>query len=257
MGQSKTQSKEVATKQDQSVSTEVASWGSDVNVGTDLLIPKLLLMQGMSEAVNDGKANVGEWRDSVNLTKFGSLSEPCEVVPFHVTKHWDIEVEQDDGKFKWERTDAIVESPMAPGYNDNLPWSDKEDGKNIKRIRRLNFFVLMPSEIAAGTSIPYVLSFKSTALKEGQKMLNQMYVRNLRAKLTPASYKFKLSVGKAENERGKWFTAVVELGERSSDVEIAEALSWYKTVSAKGAAIKVDESDVTKVTEVTIDTGDF
>ena len=239
--------KEVVTKQTQAVSTEVTTWGSDVSVGSDLLIPKLLLMQGMSDAVNEGNAQVGDWIDSINSNKFGDIKTPVEVIPFHVTKHFDIEVEQDDGKFKWQRTEPIVENPMAAGYNDNLPWTDREDGKNIKRIRRLNFFVLIPKEVEAGTSIPYVVSFKSTSLKEGQKMLNQMYVRNLRQKLTPASYKFKLAVGKAENDKGKWFVPQVLLGEQSTQSEVAEALSWYKTVSSKGSSVKVDESDVTKV----------
>jgi hypothetical protein len=250
-------SKQVQAKVEQLPSTEVAAWGAEVNVGTDLIIPKLLLMQGMSDAVTEGKAGVGEWRDSVNHNKFGSITESFEVVPFHVTKHFDIEVENDDGKFEWVRTEPIIENPSLPGYNDQLPWTDKEDGKNIKRIRRLNFYVLIPKEVEEGTSIPYVVSFKSTALKEGQKMLNQMYVRNLRAKLTPASYKFKLSVTKQENDKGKWFVPVVELGGLSNSDEIAEAHSWFKTVTAKGSTVKVDESDVVKGSKVAAETGDF
>lgn len=258
MASSDNSSKQVATKAAQELSTEVQAWGSEVNVGTDLIIPKLLLMQGMSDAVSEGKAGVGEWRDSVNLNKFGGLNDSFEVIPFHVTKHWDIEVEQEDGKFKWARTEPIIENPAAPGYNDQLPWQDKEEGKNIKRIRRLNFYVLIPSEVKEGTSIPYVVSFKSTSLKEGQKMLNQMYVRNLRAKLTPASYKFKLAVTKEENDKGKWFVPVVELGGLSNVTEIQEAHSWFKTVTAKASTVKVDDSDITKNAEpVMAETGKF
>lgn len=249
--------KELQAKQSTLPSADIQQWSSQVNVGSDLIIPKLLLMQGMSDAVSEGKANVGEWRDSVNLNKFGSLNESFDVIPFHVTKHFDIEVEQEDGKFKWARTEPIVENPSLPGYNDQLPWTDKEDGKNIKRIRRLNFFVLLPKEVTDGTSIPYVVSFKSTSLKEGQKMLNQMYVRNIRAGLTPASYMFKLSVTKQENDKGKWFVPVVTLSERTSNEGVTEALTWFKTVTAKGAAVKVDESDVTKGEVNVADTGAF
>ena len=66
---------------------------------------------------------------------------------------WDILTEQDDGQFKWTKSEPIVENPMAPGYNDNLPWSDVLDGKPIKRVRRLNFFVLIPREVQDGVSI--------------------------------------------------------------------------------------------------------
>ncbi len=257
MGSSKN-ANEVAVKATSELSTEVQSWGQEVNVGQDLLIPKLLLMQGMSDAVTEGKAGVGEWVDSINLTKFGSMQSPVEVIPFHVQKMWDILTETEDGQFEWTRSEPIIESPLATGYNDNLPWNDKIDGKNIKRVRRLNFFVLIPSEVAEGISIPYVVSFKSTTLKEGQKILNQMYVRNQRAKLSPAAYKFKLAVGRAENDKGKWFVPVVELGSRATDDEVKDAFNWYKTITNSSTKVVVDESDnKDNMQTVSADTGEF
>jgi hypothetical protein len=252
--------KELATQDGKSnlPSTEVQAWGQEVNVGSDLLIPKLWLMQGMSEAVNEGKAQVGDWVDSLNFQKFGSLKEPVEVIPFHVVKMWDILTEQEDGQFKWTKSEPIIESPLAVGYNDNLPWNDVLDGKPIKRVRRLNFFVLIPKEVEAGVSIPYVVSFKSTTLKEGQKMLNQMYVRNQRAKLPPAGYKFKLAVGKAENEKGKWFVPQVELGARATQEEVSDAFSWYKMITGGSKKVVVDESDVQGSEETQVnDTGEY
>lgn len=239
-------SKEMATKAPNALSTEVQGWGSDVTVGNDLLISKLLIMQGTSVLVSDGRATVGDFRDSITGDKLGSVLEPVEVIPLHVQKMWDILQEDDDGQFQWERSEPIIENPMAAGYNDNLPWDDKENGVKIKRVRRLNFFVLLPSHVESGTAIPYVLSFKSTSLKEGQKMLNQMYVKNIMAKLTPASYTFKIGGVKKENDKGKWYLPTVALGRQSTKEEVAAALEWYKRVSSKSSNIKVDESDVTK-----------
>ena len=84
------------------VSTDVVSdWGNDVYLGAnDIVIPKILPMQGLSQMVADGKAMMGEFRDSLSGEKLGSIAEPIPVVPFHVEKVWDV-LEEDGDQFKW------------------------------------------------------------------------------------------------------------------------------------------------------------
>ena len=83
------------------------------------------------------------------------------------------------------RSEPLIEDPTKEGYNDNLPWNDKENGIEIKRVRRMNFYVMLPKQIDAGTAVPYVLSFKSTSYREGKKLFTQMYMRNRKANLPP------------------------------------------------------------------------
>jgi len=236
-------SKELATKQEQAVSTNVMSdWGEQQMFGQDIVIPKILPMQSTSDLVQDGKAAMGEFRDSVSGVKLGSISEPVDIIPFHVQKFWDIHTQNDDGNFQWSRTEPLIENPAIPGFNDNLPWEDKEDGEPIKRVRRMNFFVLLPSEVATGAAIPYILSFKSTSFKEGKKLYTQMYLRNRKSNLPPPAYTFKLSGVKEKNDKGSYIVLSLELGRASTQAEVAECLTWFKTIQKGG--VKVDDSDV-------------
>ena len=62
--------KEVTVKKEQAVSTEVnlGEWGIPEVMSSDILIPKILPMQPLSELVTDDKALAGEFRDSVSVS---------------------------------------------------------------------------------------------------------------------------------------------------------------------------------------------
>lgn len=244
MESSKSSSKAVATVAANTLAVateEMQGWGNEVALGTqDIILAKILPMQGLSVLVADGKAMMGEFRDSLSGAKLGSIAEPIVIIPFHVEKVWDILEEQGD-QFKWVKSEPLIEDPIKPGYNDNLPWSDTVDGIAVKRVRRMNFYVMLPSQIATGDSVPYVLSFKSTSYREGKKLFTQMYMRNRRANLAPAAYNFVLGGVKTKNDKGTFIVPTVELGLRVSAAELEECFNWYKLVKKGG--VKVDESE--------------
>lgn len=238
-------SKEVTTKAKTEVSTEVAdlsNWGAPVNLGQDMVLAKILPMQMSSKMVADDKAKFGEFRDSMTGERLGSIAEPIPLLPFHVQKFWDIQEADEQGKFKWVRTEPLIEDPISKDYNDNLPWQDKIEGRDVRRIRRMNFFVLRPSEIEEGSSIPMVLSFKSTSYKEGKKLLTQMYMRNRRIGLPPPGHIIILAGTKEKNDDGSWVVPNYELGPKATPAQMQEALNWFKIINKGG--VKVDDSDL-------------
>lgn len=229
---------------------DVAAWGVKEVSSNDLIVPQILTMQGLSVMVADGKAQMGEFRDSLTGELIGHYEkQPFEVIPFHCTEVFSISKQEGNGGFKYLRTDAIVKSPMKVGYNDNLPWDDKEmiDGvmTPIKRVRRYNFYVLLPDEVKemGEAAMPKFISFKSTSVKEGKKLFNMMYVRNIAAKLTPASYHFKIAGKKEKNDKGTFIIPTVEQSEKTTPQELSIALKWFKLVSGSAAAVKLHEED--------------
>jgi hypothetical protein len=251
-------------KQENALSTDLAQWDSDIYVGgKDVMLAKILPMQGMSVLVTDGKAVMGEFRDSLSGEKLGSIVDPVEILPFHVEKQWDILHQNDEGKFKWNRSIPRIDNPAQEGYNDNLAWQDKENDKNgklvdIKRVQRFNFYVLLPSQMKSGEVLPYVLSFKSTSFREGKKMFTQMYLRNKVARLPPPGFTFKLAGLKTKNDQGTFIVPTVELGRKTTPEEINKCLDWYKLIMKGG--VKVDDSDDTAVdvdSTPLADTGEF
>lgn len=245
MVHSKSSSKEVAVVEQTTKAvalTDVPDWGGDVFLGAqDIIIPKLLIMQPTSDMVTEGNAVMGEFRDSVSKEKLGSIADPINFIPFHVEKVWDILEQQDDEQYKWRRSEPLIEDPLKPGYNDNLKWTDIENGINIKRVRRMNFYVMLASQLKEGNAVPYVLAFRSTGYREGKKVFTQMYLRNRRAGLTPAAYSFELSGVRQKNEKGAFIVPSVAMGPATNAAHVGECLEWYKLI--KKGAVKVDAAE--------------
>lgn len=238
-------SKELTTKTTNAVSTDVANlseWGAPQPLGSDIVLSKILPMQSTSKLVQDSKAQFGELRDSVTGEKLGSLTETLDLIPFHVQKFWDILEPNEKGDFKFVRMEPLIENPADPGYNDNLPWLDKVNGVDTKRVRRMNFFCIRPEQVEDGSAIPYILSFKSTSYKEGKKLYTQMYMRNRKVNLPPPGYTITLSLTKQKNDDGSWVVPEYTLGRKSTPAEMQECLNWFKMIGKGG--VKVDDSDL-------------
>lgn len=250
-------SKELTTKPVNEVSTHVANldeWGAPMPLGSDIVLSKILPMQLTSKLVADAKAAFGEYRDSISGEKLGSLTEPRPWIPFHVQKFWDIMQPDEEGTFKFVRMEPLVENPADPAYNDNLPWMDKVDGIETKRVRRMNFYMIDPNQVADGSAMPYILSFKSTSYKEGKKLYTQMYMRNRKVGLPPPGYTIVLGLDKQKNDEGSWVTPSYELGRKSTPEEMQECLNWFKLINKGG--VKVDDSDLESEVSVTMPEGD-
>jgi len=196
--------------------------------------------------VVDRKAMIGEFRDSLSGKLLGSIDKPMEVIPFYLQKVWDVQEQQADGSYKYAKTIPLVEDPLSKEYNDNLKWEDEDldkDGKKVKvkRIRRMNFFVLIPSEVADGSAMPYVLSFKSTSFKEGKKLYSQMYVRNYKAGLPPAHTLATVGGIMQTNAKGSFVVPQIGFSRSATPAELKECLNWLKLV--RKGAVKIDSSD--------------
>lgn len=237
--------KELEVKQESNVpAIGAADWGITApQSSSDIEIARLLLMQKMSKLVDSEEASPGQFIDSLTNEVIADKEEEFEIIPFHVEKVWEVHAEEtpNSGKFKWKRFEPIIESPMASGYNDKLPWQDTEGGVSIRRVRRLNFYVLLPKQIAEGTSLPFLLSFRSMSYKMGVKLNTQMYMRNIRAGLSPAGYVVKVKSLKQDNDKGSWYIPSISLGRKSTNEEVMEAKSWFDMVG-KGK-VRVHEAD--------------
>lgn len=213
-----------------------AAWGSENVSGQDLLVSKLLVMQGLSKLVSDGDANVGQIRDSLEGKLLGGKEKPVDVIAFTSFRTWVI-FEKIDGKDEYVKTE-----PMTP---DNENWLGNEivGGVEIRRDRCLNFYVLRPEEIKEGMAFPYLVSFRRTSSQAGKKL--STFAAKLKAFGKPMAAKVvSLSVQAMENDKGKFFGFDVNITRDSTEAEIAEAKKWYLTL--KTAKVTVDDSDLKK-----------
>lgn len=205
---------------------------------SDILIPKILLMQPASEAVADEKAALGDYINSVTLEKVGSIVQPFEFVPFWHNKVWDI-VNKDENN-EWMRTEEF-----KPG-EDNLPWEFKDEaGTNCARIKRLNFFGFIPEKVAQGEILPMILSFKSTSYREGTKILTQWKL-NMSKNVVPFASSFEIAGEKRKNEKNQSYCVanVMLKTPAVSDEMLNLCMKWYKDIKHTKVQVKVDDSDL-------------
>jgi hypothetical protein len=239
------------------VSEDDIDWGAGSAITKkDIIIPRILLMQPMSPPVTDGKAVFGEWRESLNLDLLGTFEKGVDFVPFFMEKVFIEYKIVNDGKGNIEKT-YLRSVPITP-TNENLKYEDTEivegtgEEIQIQRDRCMNFYVLLKSELELGTAFPYVLSFRRTSLRAGQKLTTQMYMKNTNAGLTPASMVCRLSSKKETSDiNGKKVTyAVADVSpvERTDPKLIENAFHWLKMVK-QGQAKVHTEAMVDDVTE--------
>jgi hypothetical protein len=217
-------------------------FNSMINVtAQDLLVPKLLPMQGLSQLVTAGQAQMGEIRNSVTGELMGHIDKPMEVYPFFIRKSWDIHKKQPDGQFKYEKNIPVIENPQDPNYNAKLDRMGIEEGIEVKRVFRYDYFILLPSDIAKGEAFPYVLSFKSSSRRNGQKIISE-WGRMVDAGKPYFMSKFELFGARQKNEKGTFVVLDVKRGTLASQQELMKAADWIKRITT--TSVKVDESDV-------------
>lgn len=233
---------EVVTKQEnQVVGTNVLDWGETQVSSQDIFIPRILLMQPMSEKVTAGEAAFGELRSSLDSSKLGDFKSPLEIIPICMQKTWveyDVSAGDDFKNKKFLRT-----TPVTPA-NENLPFKDAEGAMKISRDKCMNFYVLIPAELKLGGALPYVLTFRRSSLTAGKILITQMEIKNKMSGKTPSSVICHVTVGKETNEAGTFAVMGVTPVKPTPDEYVVEAFKWFKIITSGKA--RVDESSYTE-----------
>lgn len=229
-----------------------SSWGSEGVNQSDILIPKLLLMQPLSKLVADGKAAPGDLVKSTDGSKLCDKAGTIEVLAFSTTKTFVI-MEEVKGKFEFRGVENVTPE------NADAPLEYMLDGKKMRRDRALNFFALLPSEIEKETKalaamkesgeipdpddalLPLALSFRRTSYGTGKTFATH-FAKSAHFNVPPAVHVFKLGVKMEKNDKGTFFVYTIEKARKSKPEEIQAAARWYQTVSK--AKVVVDDSDL-------------
>ena len=200
----------------------------------DILIPKILLMQGLSELVTSEQATMGDMVNSVTSKVLGGKSKPIQFIPMITNKSW-IVLDKETQKFKG----AV---PFGPA-NANWKWEDVDpkDGKTVKNMQSLNFYCFLEADLADPAALPYMLSFRSTSYTAGKKLITHFAQANMIG-IVPWAQVFELSCKKEQNDKGTYYVFDVK-PTKSTDPVHAPKLEQWAEVLSKGAH-QVDESDL-------------
>lgn len=237
-------------------------------LASDIIIPKLLLMQGLSELVNARKAQQGDMVKSTTAEKLGDDKTPVEVIPLTIHNVWMLQ-EDARGMGKWEFRGY---EPRTPN-NETDPWEFSKAGTKWKRTKVINLYALLPGDIDAyakekerflkGVSdgddgidfdvdralMPIVIPFRNTSFQAGRTVATHFTkAESLSAELgtliPPYTKTMGLSCYQDKNDKGAYFVLDVDAkGKKTAPQHLPLAQLWYKRLVAAGHSLKVDESD--------------
>ena len=237
----------VATQENKDVQVSgeagnVANWGTGGVSSQDIIIPRILLLQPMSQMVTNGEGVFGEFRESLAQEVIAAVDDSFDVIPFHMEKVWiEFNVEDPNDK-KFLRTVPIVPANEQLPYN--YEYKDDKTGKTLKgmRDRTMNFYVLRPSELDAGSALPYIISCRRSSLQAGKKIATQMYVKNTASGKTPAATVMSMSASKTTNDKKQTYAVMDAKPVRPAKQEhIVEAFKWFQLIQS-GKAKAHEES---------------
>ena len=229
--------KDITTKQESNLpAAPMGAWGAENITAEDILIPRLLLMQPMSDFVTAGDCKFGDVIDSLEKTKvLANDKKALELVVFGQFKTWRVE---HDGEF-------FRTYPHGP---DNAHWEYEkleQIGNNevmVTNIITYNYYALSVEDIKLGKAFPYVISFKSSSKNAGKAL--GAHLMRLQAQNKPsAAQVFNLTSKKETNDKGTFAVFEVTPGRDTTELEVATTYKWYQQLAKAVDKVKIDQDE--------------
>lgn len=243
------------------------SWGAEGYDNSDILIPRLLLMQGQSQFVADGKAKVGDIIKSTTGTIYGDSQNPVTIIPIMMWKDWTIE-RKEKNKWEYSHTEKVA------SLSNEREWT-QPNGESFRRNTNLNFFVLLAKDCKmeqeaieqadkTGSEpdvnafvMPCHLKFSRTSYTTG-KFLVTHFATMSQFKRPPAMKMFKLGAKKLDGDQGPYQVFTVENYENTPLPFIYIAKKWYDVLKVAKDTVKIDDAaDVETFSEPDLSGGAF
>lgn len=236
-------------KQELTTNLNLEYSGNEEADSSDIIIPKILLMQGTSKWVPE-EFNIGEIIDSVDEEIIAKKGETVELIPFILKKTW--EVFTNETPAQWKRSEKWTPA------NDDLPWEfteeDPETGtQNLKRQRQYSFYCMLAGA-TDDFAIPKLIGFRSSAgFRPGKKIASHFATMK---GINQPGFNVTWTVGsetvKDESAGVSYQRFVVKKARAITDEEMTPILNWLKIMSVSPDKFKdhVVEAD-SKTTDVT------
>lgn len=200
---------------------------------SDILIPKLLIMQGLSEFVAQEKAVMGDIVNSVTGEILGGKGKALSFIPLIMNKVW-IKYKVQGGEQKY-----IGTAPWSAA-NANTKWEGVDtDGSLLRNDACLNFYVMLKSDLDKSTALPYLVSFRRSSYRNGKKLVTH-FAQSQMANIAPYAMVLNLTSTKEQNDKGTFYIFDVTHG-AETDAKYAEKLEMWTDTLKKNIHV-VDES---------------
>jgi hypothetical protein len=209
------------------------------------VIPKMHLMQGISQAVAEGKAQQGDIVSSQGFKVLGTKAKPVEIIPVKALPDTSLIEKFENGKWVKDREEPFQE--RARDFTDH-------DGQKKKHYPCINFFVIVASEINDPDARPYLLSFRKTSYMAGKEFFSH-FVLMKRARgmgdksASPMALIFTLGAEMKKGAMGPYQVYMVNKLKPTTQEQRNYAVQWYLDLSSKDVVIDDSLTEETVTTE--------
>lgn len=262
---------QVPAKVESSVPAVSAPQNSEQILKSDIVLPKVLLQQALSDFVKKRKAQSGDLVRSTNGEKLGNDSTPLEFIPLTFQNLWML---MEDEKGKGNKDDFKFRGyEPRTASNENAEWDYMQDGVRWKRTKVMQVYTLLPRDLekmAAAMEkyktdgempdldaavLPTVIQFRNTSFKGGKDVAT-LFVKaadigsRMNIEVPVYGRTMKLEVHPENNGEHDYFVLrAMEAGPTKKEY-LTDCNRWRTTLVNMGSNVKVDESDVTGETPV-------
>lgn len=237
-----TKTKAVAVKQEAAVQTVAEAQGlaavteehkvSGSFDSSDIILPKILLMQSISQLVEAEKFRAGDFVHSLDETLIGKKEEkPIEFIAL--------------GRFETLQTyedNKYVKTESVTYENKRLPYEETVSGVKVNRNLTNNYYVLRVEDFESMTVFPMVITFKRTSFKAGKKLNTKI---TMLEDFGAACYAktFKLVAKSEEGDKGKYYVLDILDGRKCNDVEVKQSVRWADRLKATNVVVHEEDED--------------
>jgi hypothetical protein len=213
---------------------ENMAWGADDVEASDIRIPRLQLMQAMSEKVAEGDKQPGQIIETSMGMTVAEKGKSINLIPFYIFKDWAIH-KKINGKFEWFSREEYTLK------NSNKPREEVINGEEYKNFLGINVLAMVESEINDPSALPVVVTFRSTSLKTGQD-ISTLGIRAQSVNKPLASFTISLGTKFTKNDKGNFFVYEVQKVKPTENFqEIGPRIfKWYETFKAGKAKLDAE-----------------
>lgn len=209
----------------------------------DLLIPKVWLIQSMSEMRKQKKAEEGQFVDSQTEEVLADIGGMLRFVVLKTFKRWHtFELKKVGKEIEKEFVSSEI---MVFGKNHDLKYEETVDGKDLVRRQVISAYVLLEKDAVAGVNKPYIIDFASTSKHGGRVMVSDIATLNNR-KLPAFAGFFEMTAIEESFTKGSAFVKKVKFGGFLPKEAMPFLVECYKGLVAIENQIEFDDRDVIK-----------
>lgn len=212
----------------------------------DILIPKVWLVQAMSEMRKEKKAEEGQFVDSQSGEILADLAEELKFVTLKTFKRWQtFKLVQEGQKIKKEFISSEI---MVFGKNHDLPYEDTIEGEKIVRRQVISAYILLEKDATQGINRPYIVDFAASSKGAGRALISDIKTLN-----TPTPNRnglpcfvgfFNMFSKEQKFDDGSAFVKFVKFGGFLPKTSMAFLADCRRQLDVMEDQIEIDDADV-------------